>query len=173
MQICIEHAPSWVYFVKINVRKNGLGFCAFPPAITGRYRWIYVQGFDIRQRTAPLNHVRSPSHVSAIDFYTNWIAFLTDSHRFCLNYPDILCIIQYKSPSCIHFCKTKRTRNVASLTWPDLLFVQGNYRFQYKCPVQKGSGTLPLAYLCQPPSETLEPHKCRTSTELPSSQIAI
>ena len=28
-----------------------------------------------------------------------WIAFLTDSYIFCLNYPAILCIIQYKSPT--------------------------------------------------------------------------
>ena len=31
--------------------------------------------------------------------YTTRIAFLTDSYIFYLNYPAILCIIQYKSPT--------------------------------------------------------------------------
>ena len=35
------------------------------------------------------------------------------------------------------------------------IFAQGRYCFQYKRPAQKGSGTLPLAYLCQPPSGML------------------
>ena len=31
--------------------------------------------------------------------YTTRIAFLTDSYIFCLNYPAILYIIQYKAPT--------------------------------------------------------------------------
>ena len=88
--------PHLAYIYVKNVHKKRRGCCAFSSAITGRCRWMYVQGFDIRQQTACLKHDRSRSHISP---YTTRIAFLVDSYIFCLNYPAILCIIQYKSPT--------------------------------------------------------------------------
>ena len=52
-------------FVKRNIRKKGCGCCAFSSAVTGRYRRIYVQGFDIMQQTAHFKQDRSRSHISA------------------------------------------------------------------------------------------------------------
>ena len=74
-------------FVKTNISKKGRGCCAFCSEIRGKYRWIYVQGCDIRQQTAVLKHDRSWSHISVAH------------HQICL--PHRLLYVWFKLPS--HF----------------------------------------------------------------------
>ena len=75
---------AYIFVKRIKRIQKGCGCCAFSSAITGRNRWFYVQGFDIRQQTAMID--REAAYVS----YTTRIVFLTDSYIFCLNHPAIL-----------------------------------------------------------------------------------
>ena len=54
-------------FVKRNVHKKGVVAVHFllQSQLSGRYRRIYLQDFDIRQKTTPLKHDRSRSNISA------------------------------------------------------------------------------------------------------------
>ena len=64
-QICIDHAPSCVHFGKEMYARRGVVAVHFllQSQLSGRYRQTNLQGFDIRQQTAPLKHDRSQSHV--------------------------------------------------------------------------------------------------------------
>ena len=82
--------------------------------VSERYRWIYLQGFDIRQHTAPLKHDWSRSHISAIHHH-NCLP-----HRyyiFCLNYPAILYSIAIASYMVVRNVKNQASNLNSLLLW--------------------------------------------------------
>ena len=66
VQICVAHCPFAYIFVKGNVCKKGCGHSTFSSTIVIIREVQYLQGFDIRQRTAPLKHDRLQSHKGTI-----------------------------------------------------------------------------------------------------------
>ena len=65
--------------------------------LSGKYRWIYLRSFNIRQLTALLKHDRSWNHTSAIHHQNCLPSSQIATYIFCSNYWAFLCIIAIAS----------------------------------------------------------------------------
>ena len=93
MQICIDHAPSYVHFCKkIRTQEGTWLLCIFFHNYNYQggigeflYKALILGNKQLLSNTIDREATKVP--------YTTRITFFVDSYIFCSNYPAILCII--------------------------------------------------------------------------------
>ena len=58
---------AYIYVKEMYIRRGVVAVqFLLQSQLSGRYKWIYLKGFDIREQTAPLKHDSSWSHISVV-----------------------------------------------------------------------------------------------------------